>query len=128
MNISEARFQYFYCTEDLSGLPNREVPTRDVTNTRGAGTKTEPHLEVRAENWCPCRARFVTPWVKRAQNLTGSGDQHYLLLTTRHPQTGEVFVVGVMPYSEDARARLEKRFPGRWHAGFQPYVSDARMK
>ena len=129
MNTAEARFQYFYCTKTLGSLPHPDVPTRDVTNTRGAGTKTEPHLEVRAENWCRCRAYFITPAVKRARWLEDQGGRHYLFLTTRRPSDERPFVVGVMPFSTKALQRLMFRFPARWSdETFLPYVSGDELK
>jgi hypothetical protein len=129
MKIIEGTFQYFYCTSSFGDLPHPDVPTRDVTNTRGQGNKTEPFLERGVENWCPCRARFITPAVKRARKMAGEGGQHYLLLTTRHPDDHEAFVVGIMPFAQESFARLQKRQHDRWSEnGYLPYVSDRRMK
>jgi hypothetical protein len=66
MKAVEGTFQYFYCTRSLSDLPHPDVPTRDVTDTWRRGNKTEPYLEKRVENWCSCRARFITAAAKRA--------------------------------------------------------------
>jgi hypothetical protein len=128
MHTIEARFQYFYCTSSPE-LPHPDVPTRDVTNTRGAGYKTEPYLEERTENWCKCRARFITPAVKRAISSIAEGGNHYLLLTTRHPRDWKPFIVGLMPFSLSAFERLRGRFPNRWSQNtYLPYVSDNRLK
>jgi len=129
MIANEARFQYFYCTRSLAALPYPDVPTRDVTNTRGAGYKTEPHLEVRAENWCRCRALFITAAAKRGRKLAAEGGQHYLLLTTRRPEDAHPFIVALMPFSENAFVRLLQRNPGRWSdEDYLPYTSDRRLK
>src|SRR5262245_29731206 len=96
--IMRAIFQFFYSSRE-AGLPFPDVPTRDVTNTHGAGHKTEPNLERRMENWCPCRASMVTKAAKVARNLAIKGERHYLVLTTRDPQTGDALAVGLMPFS-----------------------------
>jgi len=44
--------QYFY------HLPSSKLPIRDVLNEQGKGHKTEPHIEIGAENFCAeCHAR-----------------------------------------------------------------------
>jgi hypothetical protein len=129
MKLWDGRFQFFYCTRILAALPHPRVPTRDVTNTHGQGFKTEPHLEEKVENWCPCRARFVTPATLRARELAREGGQHYFLLTTRRPSDGHAFVVAVMPFAEKAFLRLCRRHRERWSdEDYLPYVSDDRMK
>lgn len=129
MSAIEGTFQYFYCTRSLSGLPHPDVPTRDVTNTQGAGYKTEPHLEKRIENWCRCRAPSIRAAAKRGRRMAAEGGQHYLLLTTRHPHDRCPFVVGVMPFSEKEFGRVLHQHPGRWSDNdFLPYASDERMK
>jgi len=129
MNTIEGRFQYFYCTHSLTSLPHSDVPTRDVTNTRGAGCKTEPNLEKKLENWCRCRALFITAAAKRGRWIANQGGQHYLLLTTRHPHDHRPFVVGVMPFSEQRYSRLLRQYPGRWsEKDYLPYPSDEQMK
>src|SRR6266545_4401178 len=125
MKTIEGRFQFFYCMRNLAELPHPDVPTRDVTNTYGRGHKTEPHLEKKVENWCRCRARFVTAAVGRARQLAREGGQHYLLLTTRRPSDGKPFVVGVMPFTEKSFGHLRQRHPGRWSKeDYLPYASD----
>ena len=83
----EGCFQFFYASQE-STLPHPDVPTRDVTDTWNAGRKTEPHLERMMENWCPCRARFVTAEVRRALELAANGDSHFMILTTRRAAGG----------------------------------------
>ena len=51
-------FQFFYSSADPD-LPNLDVPTRDVSDTRKAGNKTERFMERRLENWCACRAPLI---------------------------------------------------------------------
>jgi hypothetical protein len=129
MKPIDGRFQFFYCTRSLAELPHPDVPTRDVTNTHGQNYKTEPYLEKRVENWCPCRARFITPATLRARDLAKEGGQHYLLLTTRRPSDGHPFVVAIMPFAERAFLRLCRCHPGKWsERAHLPYVSDDRMK
>lgn len=122
----EAIFQFFY-SSTADGLPHPDVPVRDVTNAQGAGHKTEPNLERRMENWCSCRARFVTSATVRARALAKSGGQHYLILTTRSPKTGSALAVGLMPFSLKAFQSVLKNANGRWKEHL-PYVSDRGMK
>src|SRR5436853_6138744 len=103
-------FQFFFASKEEQ-LPYPDVPTRDVTNTWGMGNKTEPHFEKMMENWCPCRAQFVTANVKKALQ---SGDSHCMILTTNHPSTREDLAVGVLCFSAAAYEQAITRFPGRW--------------
>jgi hypothetical protein len=129
VTVVAGTFQYFYSTRELSKLPYPEVPTRDVTNSNKAGYKTEPFLEQRLENWCKCRAIFVTAAAKRSLRMSTNGGQHYLLLTTRHPVSRKPFVVGLMPFVSNRFYRMLRRHPGRWsREDYLPYVSDRRMK
>ena len=129
MTVIAGTFQYFYCTKKLSELSYPSVPTRDVTNSRGASYKTEPLLEQRLENWCRCRAMFVTAAVKRGLKMAANGGQHYLVLTTRHPKSSKPFVVGLMPFAPNQFNRILRRYPDRLsEEDYLPYVADSRMK
>lgn len=102
------------------------MPTRDVTNTRRKGNKIEPHLEKMMENWCKCRARFVTANVKKA--LQGIGG-HCMVLTTNHPVTEENFAVGVLYFSRTRYERFKSRYPIRWaEKDYLPYVGTSGSK
>lgn len=117
-------FQFFYSSRAL-GLPHPDVPARDVTNTARAGHKTEPFLEEWCENWCRCRAQFVTRAVYEAARLSTVGITHAMILTTRRPSDGREFAVGVLEFSPERSKALRQKFRGRWR-GYRPYVgSDA---
>ena len=122
-------FQYFYCSKKLSELPNPDIATRDVTNSNGRGHKTEPLLELRLENWCKCRAMFVTAAANRGLRMAANGGQHYLILTTRHPYSRKAFIVGLMPFARKRFDQILRRYAGRWSKeNYLPYVADRRMK
>jgi hypothetical protein len=118
-------FQFFFASKETQ-LPNLDIPTRDVTNTWGMGNKTEPHFEKMMENWCPCRARFVTANVKRAlQNRRG----HCMILTTTHPRTKDDLAVGVLYFSLGEYGRFTAQYPGRWTSKkYLPYVGSKNSK
>ena len=64
------RLQYFYhCKSSL-------LPIRDVLNTQKMGYKTEPHIEIGAENYCyPCyQSNNIKPFAER--------NEKYLFLFT----------------------------------------------
>src|SRR6266481_4145588 len=90
-------FQFFFSSKE-DNLPYPDVPTRDITNTCHMGNKTEPHFEKMMENWCPCRARFVTANVKKALDLR-AGAEHYMILTTNHPRTNDGLAAGFLCFS-----------------------------
>jgi hypothetical protein len=118
-------FQFFFSSKQ-NDLPHADVPTRDVTNTCKMGNKTEPYFEKMMENWCPCRARFVTANVKKALQ---SGDGHCMILTTNHPRANEDLAVGVLCFSPPAYERAIARFQGRWNAKkYLPYVGSNKSK
>lgn len=119
-------FQFFYssCETDL---PHPDVPTRDVTNTWNAGHKTEPFLEERCENWCRCRAQFVTRAAKEGDRVVAAGSRHAMILTTRRPTDGREFAVGFLEYSPQESLALRRRFRGRWK-GYRPYVGSPDSK
>jgi hypothetical protein len=118
-------FQFFFASQEKQ-LPFPDVPTRDVTNTCRAGNKIEPHFEKMMENWCPCRARFVTGNVKKA--LKSSSD-HCMILTTNHPQTKECLAVGVLHFSVKRYEYFKASYPGRWAEKYHlPYVGSNSSK
>jgi hypothetical protein len=121
-----AIFQFFYSSNETD-LPYRHVPTRDVTNSQGQGHKTEPNLERGMENWCACRPRPITAAAKLALSFEANGTQHYVVLTTRHPQTQEAIAVGLMPFSKKAFTAALGKYRNRWRDRL-PYVSDRRLK
>ena len=122
----EAIFQFFYSSK-VTDLPHPDMPTRDVTNSQGAGNKTEPNLERYMENWCSCRAQFVSKAAERGRDLSAKGEPHYLILTTKHPKTGTAFAVGLMPFSQNNFAKALQKYEKRW-GGRLPYVSDESLK
>jgi hypothetical protein len=122
----KAIFQFFYSSK-IKELPHQSVPTRDVTNSCGQGHKTEPNLERQMENWCSCRPKPVTTAAIAAKKLDAKGEKHYLVLTTRHPETGQAFAVGLMPFSEKNHTAALRKYKERWGER-RPYVSDHRMK
>lgn len=118
-------FQFFFSSK-VEGMPYPDVPTRDVTNTWSMGNKTEPYFERMMENWCPCRARFVTASTKKAMQ---SGDNHCMILTTNHPRTDEALAVGVLYFSSVAYERAIARFPRRWNPKkYLPYIGSNKSK
>ena len=118
-------FQFFFSNKE-KGLPYPDVPTRDVTNTWRMGNKTEPQFERMMENWCPCRARFVTSNVKTA--LQSSND-HCMILTTNHPMTKDELAVGVLYFSTTAYKRVTTQYRTRWTAKkYLPYVGSNASK
>jgi len=120
-------FQFFYSSRDGT-LPHLDVPTRDVTNTARAGYKTEPLLERHLENWCACRKSMVTPRVRDALQVTVSGGDHYMILTTKRPADRREFAVGVLKFSRQAYRHLLKSYPRRWDSTHQPYPGDTTSK
>ncbi|MCF7865951.1 hypothetical protein K9L67_02070 [Candidatus Woesearchaeota archaeon] len=63
------RMQYFYHS------PSSKLPIRDVLNEQGEGFKTEPHIEISAEN-------FLNPCFQPNINLMKENDEKYLFLVT----------------------------------------------
>ncbi len=122
----EAIFQFFYSSK-VTDLLHPDMPTRDVTNSQGAGHKTEPNLERHMENWCPCRARSVSKAAECGQGLAAKGEQHYLILTTKHPTNGKALAVGIMPFSQKHFVAALRKYGERWN-GRLPYVSDESLK
>jgi hypothetical protein len=122
------RFQFFYASKERE-LPRPSVPVRDVTNTWHEGHKTEPHLERQMENWCPCRVKYVTPSVHAARRLTQAGGRHYMILTTRNPESRAPVAVGLLSFSEREYTKVVARFPKRWDkAKYLPYVGSKQSK
>ena len=122
----EAIFQFFYSSR-VTDLPHPDIPTRDVTNSQGAGHKTEPNLERHMENWCSCRARSVSKAARCGQDLAMKGEQHYLILTTKDPVKGKALAVGVMPFSQKNFCAALRKYKRRWGVRL-PYTSDESLK
>jgi hypothetical protein len=122
----EAIFQFFYSSK-VTDLTHPDMPTRDVTNSQGAGHKTEPNLERHMENWCSCRAQFVSKAAERVKELYANGEPHYLILTTKHPKTGAALAVGLMPFSQQNFTAALRKYRKRWGERL-PYVSDESLK
>ena len=118
-------FQFFFSSKEQQ-LPYPDVPTRDVTNTWGMGNKTEPHFEKMMENWCPCRARFVTSNVR---NALQTPDGHCMILTTNHPVTKDDLAVGVLHFSIPDYKHFRSQHPTRWtEKKYLPYVGSNDSK
>jgi hypothetical protein len=127
MRKRDGCFQFFFSSKE-QGLPYPEVTTRDVTDTWRAGNKTEPHFEKMMENWCPCRARFVTANVKKAL-AAQTEDRTCMILTTNDPQTNDNLAVGVLYFSAAGYQRFMARFPRRWNEKkYLPYVGSKKSK
>ena len=125
---AEGCFQFFYASQETT-LPHPDVPTRDVTDTWNAGWKTEPHLERMMENWCQCRAHFVTPQVRRALELATNGDIHVMILTTRRAVGSPGLAVGILEFSKQAYEINRAKFPDRWSdTSYLPYVGSRKSK
>ena len=70
-NLDETgRLHYFYHS------PSSDLPVRDILDELGEGYKTEPHLEMNAENYC---GKCMQPNIK---GFLQSGEK-YLFLATR---------------------------------------------
>lgn len=66
----KGRLQFFYHS------PSSELPIRDVLNENKKGHKTEPHIEIGAENYInPCYQSYIKSFAK--------SDEEYLFLFTR---------------------------------------------
>jgi|GEM_PF-1494065 hypothetical protein len=66
----KGRLQFFFHS------PSSELPVRDVLNEQGQGHKTEPHIEIGAENFINCcyQSNNIVPFLK--------GTEKYLFLFT----------------------------------------------
>ncbi|MCJ7635137.1 hypothetical protein MUP77_22440 [Candidatus Bathyarchaeota archaeon] len=88
------RIHYFYHS------PFSTLPIRDVCNGQGEGWKTEPHIEIGAENYVgPCRPTNIVAHLNR-------DDETYLFLVTtcRNRQMQEnniTYFVGYIEKSEE---------------------------
>lgn len=85
----KGRLQFFYHS------PVSELPVRDVTNEQNKGHKTEPYLELNAENYCnKCyQGNNIVPFAKSSERYL------FLFTTCRNPdldQNGERFIVGFL--------------------------------
>lgn len=76
----KGRIQYFYHS------PLSELPVRDVSNEQGEGHKSEPHIEIGAENYM---AECYQPNIKKFVN---SSERYLFLVTTcRNKEINEIF-------------------------------------
>ncbi|MBN3033752.1 MAG: hypothetical protein JW873_06620 [Candidatus Saganbacteria bacterium] len=66
----KGRVKFFYHS------PSSKLPIRDILNEQGAGPKTEPHIEIGAENYLgDCYQRYIRNFAKSREK--------YLFLMTR---------------------------------------------
>lgn len=86
--IKTGRLQYFFHS------PSSELPIRDIMNEQNQGYKTEPHIEIGAENYISCcyQSNNIIPFLK-------SKEQYLFLFTTCKSEDlkdyyGERFIVG----------------------------------
>ncbi|MFH1322215.1 MAG: hypothetical protein ABIH80_00065 [Methanobacteriota archaeon] len=85
--------QYFYHS------PSSELPVRDILNEQKRGYKTEPHIEIGAENYCiDCYQRNIKSFVKRHEKYL------FLLTACRNKKLnyhyGKQFIVGYIEKAE----------------------------
>jgi len=85
---SKGRLQYFFHS------PSSELPIRDILNEQKQGNKTEPHIEIGAENyWHECyQSNNIIPFLE-------SNEKYLFLFTTCRNRNlkefyGKKFVVG----------------------------------
>jgi len=82
----KGRIHYFYHAR------SSKLPIRDVCNEQGEGHKTEPHIEIGAENFiCPCRPTNIVAHLNRY-------DEKYLFLVTRNASKNMIQHIGFQPY------------------------------
>jgi hypothetical protein len=86
----KGRLQFFF------HLPSSELPVRDVLDEQGQGHKTEPHIEIGAENYIFCcyQSNNIVPFLK-------SKERYLFLFTTCKNKKfekfyGKRFIVGYM--------------------------------
>lgn len=88
--------QYFYHS------PSSRLPIRDVLNEQGKGHKTEPHIEIGAENFCaPCYQNNIKKFVEKKLS-------HLFFITTckneevnkKYGRGAKQFIVGYIVKSE----------------------------
>lgn len=67
----KGRLQFFFHS------PSSELPIRDILNEHGKGHKTEPHIEIGAENYINCcyQSNNIAPFLK-------SNEKYLFLFTT----------------------------------------------
>lgn len=77
--LAEGRLQYFF------HCPSSELPIRDVLNLQHMGHKTEPHIEIGAENYINCcyQSNNILPF------LNSSKEKYLFLFTTCKSQNLE---------------------------------------
>ena len=89
----KGRIHYFYHS------PSSTLPIRDVRNEQCQGHKTEPHIEIGAENYVgPCRPTNIVAHLKH-------DDEKYLFLVTtcrnrNMKECGKPYVIGYIEKSE----------------------------
>ncbi len=87
-NLSETgRLQFFFHS------PISDLPVRDVGNKQGKGYKTEPHIEIGAENFIECcyQKKNIVPLLRNQEKYL------FLFTTCRNkklPFNGKRFIVG----------------------------------
>jgi hypothetical protein len=99
------RTHYFYHS------PFSTLPIRDVSNGQGKGFKTEPHIEIGAENYVgPCRPTNIVAHLNRFEK--------YLFLVTRcankrlvakNEAYGKPYIVGYIEKDEELRVQGRRR-------------------
>lgn len=86
--LEKGRIQFFYHS------PSSKLPIRDVLNEQREGNKTEPHIEIGAENyWACCYQRNnIIPFIKNNEKYL------FLMTTCRNKELKEFyrkkFIVG----------------------------------
>ena len=109
-------FQYYFSDK------YSKLPIRDVNNTCGEGNKTEPHLEIGAENYIKtCTQNKISDAIKRGLK--------YLFLVTqcRNKELkdffGKQFIVGYIQI-EESIPRIDKKGKPFWAIRGQSKVFD----
>lgn len=91
---NKGRVQFFYHS------PSSKLPIRDVLNEQGKGHKTEPHIEIGAENyWNKCYQRNII------KPLRDNQEKYLFLMTTCRNETltrhnGKRYIVGYIKHRE----------------------------
>ena len=98
--------QYFYHS------PSSKFPIRDVLNEQRKGYKTEPHIEIGAENFCvECYQNNIKKFVERKLNYL------FLITTCKNKEVNRKygkdtnqFIVGYIKKSDviDVEGRIER--------------------
>ena len=94
--LNVGRGQFFYHS------PSSPLPIRDVLNEQNKGNKTEPHIEIGAENyWSSClQSNNIRP-------LLENGEKYLFLMTTcrnkKLPHYGKRYIVGYIVNEEHGK-------------------------